>query len=300
VIHDNACGAGAVTQAIIELKTTNITIDATDINPQFVAGCAALAEKNKWPVTTAVMSAQELTFPAETFTHSFNSFAFHCIGDSQTAAEQIYRTLKPDGIAIASIWIYTPHVDALQHAHWRTRGQDSPMPALLSLEGFKESDLKNALEAGGFEKGKISFSEKEYFLKVSDLRRWAQLAWSYLGALPGGWSQRDEDKWDEAIAARRELALRRGLCISSLHSPAGLSAGILSQTDSLIASYKFSDPVLQLFFTHSKSSQSFRHASWIPWRRFLSQAMLFNLSISGAVFLASRMSFTILHRGHWL
>jgi hypothetical protein len=47
-------------------------------------------------------------------------------------------------------------------------------------------DLRNALEAGGFEEGKISCSEKECFLKVSDLKRWAQLAWSYLGALPGG------------------------------------------------------------------------------------------------------------------
>jgi SAM-dependent methyltransferase len=200
VIHDNACGAGAVTQAIMELRPPKITIDATDINPQFVAGCAALVEKNKWPVTTAVMSAQELTFPAETFTHSFNSFVFHCIGDSQTAAEQIYRTLKPDGIAIASIWIYMPHVDALQHAHWRTRGKNGPMPTLLPLEGFKESDLKNALEAGGFEEGKISFSKKECFLEVSDLKRWAQLAWSYLGTLPSGWSHSDEDKWDEAIA----------------------------------------------------------------------------------------------------
>jgi len=79
-----------------------------------------------------------------------------------------------------------PHVDALQHAHWRIRGKDSPMPALLPLEGFKERDLRNALEAGGFEEGKISCSEKECFLKVSDLKRWAQLAWSYLGALPGG------------------------------------------------------------------------------------------------------------------
>ncbi|OTA56915.1 S-adenosyl-L-methionine-dependent methyltransferase [Hypoxylon sp. EC38] len=199
-IHDNACGSGAVTETIMGIPPPAIHIDATDINPQFVQGCAALAEKNKWPVSTAVMSAQELTFPNDRFTHSFTSFAFHCLGDHDKAAAQVYRTLKPGGTAIASIWIYMPHVDALQHAHWRTRGRDGPMPVLLPLEGFQEADLRKALEVGGFKGKDITFSEKDCFLKISDLKRWAQLAWSYLGTLPSGWSQNDEDKWDEAIA----------------------------------------------------------------------------------------------------
>jgi len=199
IAHDNACGSGAVSATIMETKPPGITINATDISPQFVAGYAALAEKNKWPVTAEVMSAQGLTFPDNNFTHSFTSFAFHCLGDHDTAAKQVYRTLNPGGTAIISIWIYMPHVEALQHAHWRTRGKDGPMPVLLPLEGFKQENLKKALEVGGFDAGNIKFSEKECFLQISDLKRWAQLAWSYLGFLPGGWSQNDEDQWDEAI-----------------------------------------------------------------------------------------------------
>ncbi|KAF1950201.1 S-adenosyl-L-methionine-dependent methyltransferase [Byssothecium circinans] len=199
-IHDNAAGSGAVTATIFEQlpPETSIHIDATDVNEQFVAGCKALAESNKWPVDTAVMSATELTFPDNKFTHSFTSFAFHCLGDHDTAAKQVYRTLKPGGIAVASIWIYMPHVDALQHAHWRTRGKEGPMPVLLPLESFYEKDLRNALEAGGFKD--IKCYEKNCFLKIPDLKRWAQLAWSYLGFLPTGWSHGDEEKWDEAIA----------------------------------------------------------------------------------------------------
>lgn len=170
------------------------------INPQFVKGCAELAEKNKWPVSTAVMSAQELTFPENHFTHSITSFAFHCLGDQEKAAKAIYRTLKPGGLAVASVWIYMPHVEALQHAHWRTRGKEGPMPTLLPLEHYEEADLRNALASGGFKPGNISCSEKVCYLRVPDLKRWAQLAWSYLGALPSGWSQNDEDKWDEALA----------------------------------------------------------------------------------------------------
>jgi ubiquinone/menaquinone biosynthesis C-methylase UbiE len=88
-IHDNAAGSGAVTATIFEQLQpgTSIHIDATDVNEQFVRGCKTLAESKNWPVDTAVMSAQELTYPDNSFTYSFTSFAFHCLDDHDTAAK---------------------------------------------------------------------------------------------------------------------------------------------------------------------------------------------------------------------
>jgi hypothetical protein len=123
----------------------------------------------------------------------------HQLGDHDTAAKQVYRTLRPGGIAVSSIWIYMPHAEALQHAHWRTRGRDGPMPTLLPVEGFNEADLRKSLQVGGFKDKDIISYEKSCYLRISNLKRWAQLAWSYLGSIPSGWSQDDEDKWDEAI-----------------------------------------------------------------------------------------------------
>ncbi|KAI0199199.1 S-adenosyl-L-methionine-dependent methyltransferase [Astrocystis sublimbata] len=152
VIHDNACGSGAVTEAIMTTKPSEATVQihATDINAQFVAGVESLAKAKNWPVTAAVMAAQELSFEDNTFTQSITSFAFHCLGD---------------------------HLD------------------------FHEDDLRTALQGGGFEAGNISCTNTTAYLKVppNGLKRWAQLAWSYLGHLPSGWSQGDEDHWDEAI-----------------------------------------------------------------------------------------------------
>jgi hypothetical protein len=198
-VHDNACGAGAMTASIMSTSPPKLHIDATDLNPQFVQGTGILAKEKGWPVFAATMSAQELTFPNERFTHSFTAFAFHCIGDHDLAAKQIYRTIKTGGTAVVSVWVYMPHVAALQHAHWRTRGRDGPMPTLLPLEDYQEKDLRAALVAGGFDDDKIKTVEKDFHVAIPDLARWSQLAWSYLGTLPSGWSQNDEDKWDEAV-----------------------------------------------------------------------------------------------------
>lgn len=107
---------------------------------------------------------------------------------------------KPARVAVASVWVYMPHVAALQHAHWRTCGRDGPMLTLLTLEDYQENDLRAALVAGGFEKGKIQMFEKEFYVAIPDLARWSQLAWSYLGSLPNGWSQNDENSWEEAVS----------------------------------------------------------------------------------------------------
>ncbi|KAI0406906.1 S-adenosyl-L-methionine-dependent methyltransferase [Xylaria palmicola] len=202
VIHDNACGSGAVTKAIMATKPSGIHIHATDVNPDFVAGVENSAEENGWPVTTAVMSMEGLTFDNDTFTQSITSFAIHCLGDhSDEAARRIHRTLKPGGVAVATIWTFMPHIGALQHAHWRTRGREGPMPTLLPLESFQEADLRATLQAGGFEPENITYTSATAHLTVppNGLKRWAQLAWSYLGVRPSGWSQSDEDRWDEAI-----------------------------------------------------------------------------------------------------
>jgi ubiquinone/menaquinone biosynthesis C-methylase UbiE len=172
-VHDNACGAGAMTAAIMSRSPPILHIDAKEVNPQFAQGTGALAKEKGWPITAATMSSQELTFPDAHFTHSFTAFSFHCIGDHDLAAKQIYSTVKPGGTAVASVWVYMPHVAAMQHAHWRTRGRDGPMPTLPPMENCQEKDLRSALVAGGFKDGKIMTVEKDFYVAIPDLARWS-------------------------------------------------------------------------------------------------------------------------------
>ena len=107
VVHDNACGTGVVFQRIFEKEPNtkdNIKVEATDVNEFFVAGAEHSAKEHGWPVKTAVMTSQQLSFQDAYFTHSFTNFAFHCLGDGDKAAAEVYRTLKPGGTAAATIW----------------------------------------------------------------------------------------------------------------------------------------------------------------------------------------------------
>lgn len=128
------------------------------------------------------------------------------------AAREVYRTLKPGGVAVATVWTDMSHADALHHAHYRTRGRVGPMPTLLPDESYTESDLRQALEAGGFQSQKILSHEKVALCRIPDVQRWAQLAWSYLGHTPEGWNQRDEEKWEEAVQdVAEQMSAGRGL-----------------------------------------------------------------------------------------
>jgi hypothetical protein len=77
VVHDNACGAGAVSEIILNSTPpppSGIQIHATDISPDFVAGTKAYVASKDWPVTTAVMDMRALDFTDDFFTHNFTAW----------------------------------------------------------------------------------------------------------------------------------------------------------------------------------------------------------------------------------
>jgi trans-aconitate methyltransferase len=82
VIHDNGCGTGAVTRAVLETypelvsSSPKTTIYATDTNPTFKADFEKQVASRRWDSTvkTEVMPAEDLSLPLCTVTHSFTNF----------------------------------------------------------------------------------------------------------------------------------------------------------------------------------------------------------------------------------
>lgn len=200
VIHDNGCGYGAVTMAIMDANPPpGIQIHATDVNPIFLAQLKAkLSQNPSWPVKVDTMDACKSTFLDETFNLSFTNFVFGCSNADVGAATHILRTLKSGGTGVISVWKEMPWHLALENAHKKTRGAEEPMAPMLSHSWYKKERVEQVVAEAGWKD--VQFIEKAAWLNLgTDIARWARIAWTFLAVPVGGWQQRDEEKWDVAI-----------------------------------------------------------------------------------------------------
>lgn len=200
VVHDNGCGYGACTMALMSTNPPKgLQIHATDVNPMFIAQLqATLAQNPSWPVKVENMDACSQAFPNNTFTHSFTMFVFSGLTDDIGAAKHILRTLQPGGTGVVTVWSEMPWHLAFQNAHHKTRGENEPMAPYLSMSWYKKEKLEQVLTDAGCKD--VKFIQKSGWAVLgTDLRHWVTIAWTFLAAPVGGWQQRDEDKWDEAI-----------------------------------------------------------------------------------------------------
>lgn len=200
VIHDNGCGYGAVTMAILNSSPPkSIQIHATDVNPMFMGQLQSkVAENPSLPIKVETMDACNLTFPDNTFDLSLATFIFAALRDDVAAAAHIRRTLKPGATGVIAVWKEMPWHVALENAHHKTRGAEEPMAPFLSTSWYKKKKVEQVTADAGWTD--VRYLEKSAWLTLgADLKRWATIAWTFLAAPVGGWQQRDEDRWDEAI-----------------------------------------------------------------------------------------------------
>jgi SAM-dependent methyltransferase len=196
-IHDNGCGYGAATGEIMAANpSAGFDITATDVNPSWLGQLKAKAEAENWPVKTEIMDACELTLPDASFDFSITDFVFMGLKDPVQAAKHIRRTLKPGGVAAVSVWELMTWREAMMKAHYKTRGADAPCPPFL-IHSLTSTELKSILVDAGW--ASVKYEEKVVWLKTNDLERWVKLAWSFLATPVGGWTETDEEKWDEAL-----------------------------------------------------------------------------------------------------
>ncbi|KAH7343020.1 hypothetical protein BKA65DRAFT_303337 [Rhexocercosporidium sp. MPI-PUGE-AT-0058] len=205
VIHDNGCGTLQVTSQLFTPTTTcpsptsTLTIHATDSNAYQISASSAKAFTNHWPVQSAIMKAQDLTFPPSTFDISFTNFVIMGLDNRPLAAQHLYRTLKPGGIAVVVTWAFMPHDIPLKKAHLGTRARDQKLRIQWGGELLLKSTLSSFYEEGGFEEEKVDIKPFELWHEVKDVRAWAEGLWSFLGDTEDGWSKEDEERWEEAV-----------------------------------------------------------------------------------------------------
>lgn len=209
ILHDNGCGTGAATAAIMSAiagKSVNISIKATDNNGDALNFYQQQATKDSWPAEASNMDSNALDFDDNTFTHSIgNALVFVLANDGKDAIKEAHRTLKSGGTAIFNSWAHVPNMQPLRDAVRATRPQGSPPPR-QGMEKWSDGGfLRDLMEQGGFAVDNIVIKHSDIFITVLDMHRYANMLWSFIGGTtPIGWLKSDEANWDKAIDVIKE------------------------------------------------------------------------------------------------
>ncbi|KAE9369924.1 S-adenosyl-L-methionine-dependent methyltransferase [Stipitochalara longipes BDJ] len=214
-IHDNGCGTGAATAAIMSSisPSAKISINGSDINLRAIELYKQQAAEKNWPATAVPMDSTALSYADEIFTHSIgNALLFVLPNDGIEAVKEIYRTLKPGGIAAVNSWAYVPNMEPIQVAAQSTRPAGTPLPRQGMDKWSQAEFLQSVVEKGGFEKQNIKMAQDDVFVELGDLNRYATILWSFIGGTSAvGWLESDEEKWEEAIeVVKRESRKSQG------------------------------------------------------------------------------------------
>lgn len=146
------------------------------------------------------MDSAALTFPDGMFSHSIANFVFmNFPRNDDVAAGQMRRTLREGGVAAATIWEEQPHAVALMTANHIIRGKDAPGLPMFNTEWYGSKQIKETMIKAGFAPEKVKSVEMEAWFVLKDYKRWATIAWSFLGRPANGWTPKDEKDWDAAV-----------------------------------------------------------------------------------------------------
>jgi SAM-dependent methyltransferase len=132
IVHDNGCGTGAATSAIVDLISTSkvdIFIQGTDINEKALDVYKSNTERFNWPAEAAVMDSHKLSFPDDSFSNVIgNAFLFVLPNDGIDAVKENITMTK------AKVSCGTPELTHFATMLWSFIGGTSEAGWLLSDE----------------------------------------------------------------------------------------------------------------------------------------------------------------------
>ncbi|KAF4961879.1 hypothetical protein FSARC_9998 [Fusarium sarcochroum] len=202
IAHDVGCGLGAATAAIVaSTRGENVAIKGSDINKEVLDIYRQNIVQNKWPAEAFEMDASALKFADETFTHSIgNAVLFVLPSDGVDAIKEMYRTLKPGGVAVLNSWAYTPTIPAIHAAAKKTRPAGTPLPR-QGLEKWEDAEfLHDVVIKGGFSPEKVTMEKRNVDVTIGDLKHFSTMVWSFIGGTSSaGWLESDEANWGTAV-----------------------------------------------------------------------------------------------------
>ncbi|MCJ1394931.1 hypothetical protein MMC18_007811 [Xylographa bjoerkii] len=158
-VLDNACGTGAATQEFLKVYPSAEVSAADAVLPMvqsfkaIITADPALAAQVK---DLRLENGETLTYADNSFDAVLTNFGIFFFPDPVTGAKQIYRTFKPGGTAVVTLWKTFGFKPILWEVQERVKPAD-PLTELPLMEPWCDpKNLEKVLTDGGF--GSVEFS----------------------------------------------------------------------------------------------------------------------------------------------
>ncbi|KAL3441532.1 S-adenosyl-L-methionine-dependent methyltransferase [Aspergillus insuetus] len=206
VILDNACGTGIITEEILGQFSDGASpkVFAADFAPSMVANFEATAKSKGWIIdddgddslTVSVMDAENLTYPDNTFTHSYTNLGFPFFPNGEKAAGHVYRTLRSGGTAFISTWKTLGYLRPLHAAQHAVRPTSTLWEPTMPKDWYTQKKLVQVLVSAGFGAEKIQVLTTSVGYRGNDLDDLLDiLRTAFLGQVTNGWSEEEKKQW---------------------------------------------------------------------------------------------------------
>jgi len=206
IIHDNACGPGVVSRIIIDqAKAKHLdplpSIRATDFAEGMIKATQAVIDTQKLSTVKAeVMNAQDLSgIKDNTFTHSITNFVIFALPDPVKAAKEIYRTLKPGGVAAVTTWRHSGSLELFKRVAKAVRPNE-PVSDPISKDWSESWKPTSVMEEAGFSKSNIKVEPRDGVWKPNSVDEMVEiLSHPFWRMFRQGWTEEEEAQWQPAI-----------------------------------------------------------------------------------------------------
>jgi ubiquinone/menaquinone biosynthesis C-methylase UbiE len=211
VILDNACGTGLVTEEILGQfsDAASPKIFATDLAPSMIANFGTKAKIRGWigdgdgesALSVSVMDAENLSYPDNTFTHSYTNLGFPFFPNGEKAAAHVYRTLRPGGTAFISTWKTLGYLRPLHAAQRAVRPTSTLWEPPMPKDWYTQETLCHMLVSAGFEAEKIRILNQPVGYRGKDLDDLLDiLRTAFLGQVTNDWSEEEKEQWIQELS----------------------------------------------------------------------------------------------------
>ncbi|CAF9940769.1 MAG: hypothetical protein HETSPECPRED_002633 [Heterodermia speciosa] len=202
IILDNACGTGAVTDELLR-ALPSAKFYAADVVPPMVqvmkANVAASVTMQNSVVAVDIMDGQALQYQSNFFDVSVTNFGIFFFPDPILGAKEIYRTLKPGGFGVVTVWKDLGFKPLLWEVQKRVK-PINPMAELLVMEAWSDGKLlEKTLKKGGFTTVELKeVTEGMWGVSTDDLK--SVLLENFTALVSRNWSDEEKAKLPEVTA----------------------------------------------------------------------------------------------------